>query len=144
LLRQSYIRKGRSYLPSEVLLHIIPSIGNKKQKVEFDGDSIKVTSDRLVTFKVSLKCAICGIEGSFFVKEKTYNQQVFHLNLYALDANNDEVLMTKDHIIPRSKGGKNNPKNYQTMCVICNGEKKDNLPGGHCESGRNEEEGKGI
>lgn len=28
--------------------------------------------------------------------------------------------MTKDHIFPHNKGGKNNISNYQTMCVKCN------------------------
>ena len=33
--------------------------------------------------------------------------------------------MTKDHIIPKSKGGKNELSNYQTMCTYCNNEKAD-------------------
>ena len=39
---------------------------------------------------------------------------------YAIDGNGKEVLMTKDHIFPHNKGGKNNISNYQTMCVKCN------------------------
>jgi hypothetical protein len=119
-------RRSKKYLPSEVLPHVVSDIGNRKRKVEFDGDLIKVTSDRLVTFKSSLVCATCGIEGEYFVKEKGWGQKVYHFNLYAV-VDGEEVLMTKDHIVPRSKGGKNNPSNYQTMCRDCNAEKKDDI-----------------
>jgi len=34
-----------------------------------------------------------------------------------------------DHIIPASKGGKNELANYQTLCRSCNSSKKDRLPG---------------
>ena len=40
--------------------------------------------------------------------------------------NGEEVLFTKDHIIPKSKGGKNHISNYQTMCEPCNSEKGNN------------------
>lgn len=35
--------------------------------------------------------------------------------------------MTKDHIIPKSKDGKDDISNYQTMCYKCNLEKGNNL-----------------
>ena len=43
----------------------------------------------------------------------------FHLNLYGIN-NGEEVMMTKDHIVPKSKGGSNGLKNMQTMCTVCN------------------------
>jgi hypothetical protein len=46
----------------------------------------------------------------------------YHLNLYA-EKDNREILFTKDHIIPKSRGGKNILANYQTMCVECNNKK---------------------
>jgi 5-methylcytosine-specific restriction endonuclease McrA len=36
-------------------------------------------------------------------------------------------MITKDHIIPRSKGGKDILDNYQPMCIICNSKKADKL-----------------
>ena len=49
-----------------------------------------------------------------------------HFNLYFIDGDN-YVLMTKDHILPHSKGGKDVIDNYQTMCEICNNIKAHNI-----------------
>ena len=90
-------------------------------KVELDGDTIKGNSQRYqVFFTKGLKCACCGIEGRYFAKEKHSYDKSYHLNLYAFDENDKEVLMTKDHILPKSKGGKDVIENYQPMCVKCN------------------------
>lgn len=97
-------------------------------KVDFDGDLIKGNSQRYQTFFTKgCKCAVCGIEGKFFAKEKFTDQSTYHLNLYAVDDNGDEILMTKDHIIPRSKGGIDDISNYQTMCKLCNEAKGNKL-----------------
>jgi 5-methylcytosine-specific restriction endonuclease McrA len=90
-----------------------------------DGDSVNFRSSRLATFRHSLRCVCCGLTGSFFVKEKhRLNKNLtllpFHLNLYAIDHRGYEVLMTSDHIIPRSKAPPNLTNNRQTMCVRCN------------------------
>jgi 5-methylcytosine-specific restriction endonuclease McrA len=55
---------------------------------------------------------------------------VAHLNLYAVTETGERVLMTKDHIVPRSRGGANQHENYQTMCIICNQQKADGTPEG--------------
>jgi len=124
LASQKYIRKGRKYSPDEVLVRIYPA-GRWKKKIDLDGDMVKITSDRLFIFKKSLTCVRCGIKGSFLVKERCSGQPAFHLNLYAIDDDGNEILMTKDHIVPRSKFGPDHINNYQTMCRKCNAEKKD-------------------
>lgn len=97
-------------------------------KVNFDGDMIKGNSQRYQTFFTKgCKCVKCGIEGKYFAKEKHLKDRSFHLNLYAIDKNGEEVLMTKDHIIPKSKCGANDISNYQTMCERCNKAKGNRL-----------------
>ena len=44
-----------------------------------------------------------------------------------IDDNGEEILMTKDHILPRSKGGIDDISNYQTMCKLCNEAKGNKL-----------------
>lgn len=97
-------------------------------KVDFDGDMIKGNSQRYQTFFTKgCRCVKCGIEGKYFVKEKHLKDISFHLNLYAIDESGKEVMMTKDHIIPKSKGGANDISNYQTMCERCNEAKGNRL-----------------
>lgn len=106
---------------------VLASISKKnKPKVDFYGDKMKATSQRYqVFFGKGMICVKCGIEGKFFAKERHETDRTYHLNLYAIDENGEEVLMTKDHIIPKSKGGKNSYENYQCMCARCNMEKGD-------------------
>lgn len=100
----------------------------RNAKVELDGDIIKGNSQRYQTFfKKGIKCVCCGIEGKYFAKEKHFSDKSYHLNLYAIDEKGNEVLMTKDHILPKSKGGKDEIDNYQTMCIRCNEAKGNNL-----------------
>ena len=78
-------------------------------KFNFSGDMVRMGSLRLFTFKTKgIRCVECGISGKFFAKEKSHERDVsYHLNLYALDKDGQEVLMTKGH-------------NLQPTCYHCN------------------------
>ena len=94
----------------------------------FDGDEIRMTSSRYLTFKYTgHKCVKCGIEGKYFAKErhKVRSSDRYHFNLYGTDFNGNEVMLNKDHIKPKAQGGTDCLMNYQTMCVPCNERKKD-------------------
>ena len=100
----------------------------RNAKIDFDGDLIKGNSQRYQTFFTKgCKCVVCGIEGKYFAKERHLQDKTYHLNLYAVDDNGNEILMTKDHILPRSKGGIDDISNYQTMCKLCNEAKGNKL-----------------
>ena len=96
------------------------------------GCSVRVVSLRLATFKRDEGlCQICKkVRGSFFALERTLDGRKYlpyHLNLYAKDKEGHEVLMTKDHIHPKSLGGRNTLENMQTACRPCNGKKADKV-----------------
>jgi len=125
---KGYIRK-EIYSIEEILNKtIFNNINNESVLVNFDGDMISMVSDRYRTFINSgIKCVCCGLEAKYFAKEKCPTSSRFHFNLYGIDDENMEILFTKDHIVPKSKGGKNELTNYQTMCCKCNSKKGDSL-----------------
>ena len=100
---------------------VLPYLGDYRK--EYDGDLIGMGSLRYITFKKNAcKCVFCGIEGTFFAKETfNSNQKIisYHFNLYGIRSGR-EVMLTKDHIHPKSHGGLNDVGNLQTMCESCN------------------------
>lgn len=93
---------------------------------EYDGHIVKMNSTRYFCFKThGTKCVNCGIIGTRFALERVIhsNTEKYHFNLYAVKKDGSEVMMTKDHIIPKSKGGSNKLDNLQPMCIKCNSKK---------------------
>ena len=99
----------------------------KPTKSIINGQPINTKSLRLQTFlEKGLVCVTCGRVGTHFAVERDAaqtSQRSYHLNLWATDVNGDEYLMTHDHIIARSLGGRDKIENTQTMCSPCNAEK---------------------
>ena len=128
---QEMERKGRHYTPEEIhpLVVFGPKLsGGKARRAgaarELDGDFINFTSQRLQLFATKgCTCVVCGVEGTHYVKERHRNAKEpppYHLNLYGTDAEGNEVLMTKDHIVPKAAHGPDCMNNYQVMCTACN------------------------
>lgn len=67
-------------------------------------------------------CVTCGLKRDYVAlgRDKGGN---LHWDLYAANG----TLMTIDHILPKSKGGKNKMSNYQMMCSPCNHQKGNTL-----------------
>lgn len=82
-----------------------------------DGFNVRPISLRYMTFyQKGVRCVCCGKEGTHFRLCGDDDTNRRHFNLYA----DDGSLLTKDHIVPKSKGGRDNVDNMQTMCEQCN------------------------
>ena len=115
-------RKDKHYSIEEVFSFFEEHLDKKepKKRVEFDGDMMKPYSVRYFTFMQ---------KGTHSKKPSNYNpDENYHFNLYAVNDDGEEVLMTKDHVIPHAKGGSNGVSNMVTMCTHCNCEKGKTLP----------------
>lgn len=125
---------------------LAPLIGLGKPHFNIDTPNygcfyIKASSLRLECLVRNNTCVKCGREGALWLLQahhcwtdddgNIHLRETPHLNLYAVNDNDTLVLMTRDHIIPRSKRGADILENLQTLCTICNAEKADKLPNEH-------------
>ena len=99
-----------------------------RSDMEVDGFKVRPVSLRYKTFyQKGCKCVVCGKEGTHFKLCGDVTTKRRHFNLYAEDG----TLMTKDHIVPKSRGGQNLVSNMQTMCTTCNTAKGNDFVGGN-------------
>ena len=101
------------------------SQNNRKEDIMVDGFKVRVKSLRYMTFyQKGLTCACCGRVGTHFKLDGDGDVRR-HFNLYC----DDGMLMTKDHIMPRSLGGSDSIDNLQPMCAECNFKKGNTFSG---------------
>lgn len=134
---------------------ILPLIGMNMPRIQLAGFSVKASSLRLECLKRNQACVSCKCKGTIFVLEAhepgpPKGVQCFikdcqwcsyrlaeekhlwggkpHLNLYHVGPRRGLMMMTQDHIMPKSHGGKDEIDNLQTMCFQCNQRKGSNIP----------------
>lgn len=121
MVGEIYFNVKLDYSPKKLLTLLInKDAGYKETNIflpEFDNVPIFQNSHRYILFNKNPRCVKCGREIKYAVFKG--NARRGHINFFSEDG----VLMTKDHIKPKSKGGKDNLNNMQTMCEICNSNK---------------------
>lgn len=116
-------------IPIQEVLDLVSSTTPKYLSGVFDGAEVNlgILNVRLFAQK-GCDCVNCDLKGEYFRVERTgagnsiYND--WHLNLYGTDQLGREMMITKDHIHARSKGGSDDISNLQPMCLTCNTNKK--------------------
>jgi len=108
----------------EEILNLIDPKNTDRTRIKYKGFEFRISSLRLRTFKKhGVKCACCGKEGIIFRLQNSGNSNFYHLGLWTAD----NIQMTKDHVIPKSKGGKDRLDNMQTLCQKCNNKKANKI-----------------
>lgn len=83
--------------------------------------SVKKSSQRYTLFKnKGMRCVVCKKTANSAVIEANRDGERPHINFYLKRPGMKDLLFTKDHILPKSKGGKDIQSNYQPMCQECN------------------------
>jgi hypothetical protein len=116
-------RKKMEHIKEYDMFEIFSYITKDEERIAFvvDGVSymVRMNSDRYVLFKRNPNCVACGLKGTRMYLDLNPGDNSPHFNLYG-EENGRMILMTKDHIVPKSKGGEDVLHNYQTMCSVCN------------------------
>ncbi len=112
---------------------------NSPMTVTFCGVQVRVRFSlrfRMVMANKKNDCAYCGAKAIGFVLGKYYPtgqlkkigdaQPIMYLEAVRRDGK--KTVITVDHIIPKAKGGTNDPTNLQPLCQECDSRKSDYMP----------------
>lgn len=111
MARRDYTRH-KKYKLEEVL----PLLGD--QNIQFDEHFVYVGGKRQLLWLRETTCNCCGLQANHLWLER--NSGKYHFNLYGINDAGEEVMLTQDHIVPKSKGGESTEANLQLLCAICN------------------------
>jgi 5-methylcytosine-specific restriction endonuclease McrA len=106
-----------------------------EKTVEISGYRVRIESARLRLLLSKLPgrgrvCANCGRVGEkvcLQIETKPYKSFPKDKGSFFVYSS-DGVMLTCDHIFPKSKGGNTSSKNLQTLCQICNSHKAATIP----------------
>lgn len=125
------MQKGMRRIAKVSLKKVLPHIGEKNFSIRVQHHEhgywrtyhVKVTDARTRLLGREQECACCGLKGRYFWLE---HSGCFppHFNLYGINKHGHEVMLTMDHIDPKSNGGKTEQNNLQVLCQRCNKIKK--------------------
>ncbi len=73
------------------------------------------------------KCFDCGLEATKCFAERK-DSKTYHVNFYGYNSLGEEILFTKDHILPQAYGGPDTLENLVPMCAQCNRSKQHAIP----------------
>jgi hypothetical protein len=98
-----------------------------REKWYMDDENIRLKLERVKFFRSrGIECVRCGVKGTHFsIREDNGGNR--HVDLYGYTDEGLEVLINRDHIIPKSRGGADNYENMQPMCMVCNSMKGNQL-----------------
>lgn len=103
----------------DILPYITKEDSKKEYEVNGEKFQVKMNSHRYFLFRECTKCIACGLQGTKVFLEHHPADKSPHFNLYG-EEDDKLILMTKDHIHPKSCGGEDRHSNYAVMCIICN------------------------
>lgn len=99
--------------------HTSPSNLVLTSKTPLKNYKIKLSQTVKTVIKDNFTCVICKKKAVKAVLTKNIKSKSITINFYI----KGNVLLTKDHIVPKTNDGKNTQLNYQCMCQLCNLEK---------------------
>lgn len=99
---------------------ITNKLKNRDYKLVTEYGTINLKTTSIRTFSKGCDCVECGAVGVYFELIKNNNGYSIQLVAQKQNKNKTHVVMTSDHIVPKSKGGVNRLDNRQPMCKMCN------------------------
>jgi hypothetical protein len=107
------------FTPEEIFPYVTEEESFKEFIVQDTSYCIRMNSLRYLTFKKNPICVYCGLIGTKFLLETAHGSHQPHFNFYGI-RDGKLIMMTRDHIIPKSKGGQEILGNMQTTCILDN------------------------
>lgn len=128
--RQQLLIKLKSLIRDDgKIIDIIPFDKFKKNDNKYHFGKYNMVTGKLTkTFKViendNFKCVACGLKVThFLIVTNGYTRNV---RCYNIENEDNPILFTKDHIIPKFFNGNNQYFNLQCHCSVCNSTKSNN------------------